>query len=117
MAFDPENPPECPVALTVALTVALIGSKWKLLIIRNLLRRPWRFNELHRDLDGVSQKVLTSSLRELEADGLVHREVFPEVPPRVEYSLTDLGKTLEPVLKSMEEWGFAYRDTILADAS
>ena len=113
MAFDPENPPECPVALTVAL----IGSKWKLLIIRNLLRRPWRFNELHRDLDGVSQKVLTSSLRELEADGLVHREVFPEVPPRVEYSLTDLGKTLEPVLKSMEEWGIAYRDTILADAS
>lgn len=113
MAFDPENPPECPVALTVAL----IGSKWKLLIIRNLLRRPWRFNELHRDLDGVSQKVLTSSLRELEADGLVHREVFPEVPPRVEYSLTDPGKTLEPVLKSMEEWGTAYRDTILADAS
>ncbi len=109
MAFDPENPPECPVALTVAL----IGSKWKLLIIRNLLRRPWRFNELHRDLDGVSQKVLTSSLRELEADGLVHREVFPEVPPRVEYSLTDLGRTLEPVLKSMEEWGKRYREEIL----
>ncbi len=113
MAFDPQNPPECPVALTVAL----IGSKWKLLIIRNLLKRPWRFNELHRDLDGVSQKVLTSSLRELEADGLVHREVFPEVPPRVEYSLTDLGKTLEPVLASMEEWAIAYRDTILCDAS
>ena len=112
MAFDPENPPECPVALTVSL----IGSKWKLLIIRNLLRRPWRFNELHRDLAGVSQKVLTSSLRELERDGLVHREVYAEVPPRVEYSLTDLGLTLEPVLGSMEEWAIAYRDRILADA-
>ena len=112
MAFDPENPPECPVALTVAL----IGSKWKLLIIRNLLRRPWRFNELHRDLAGISQKVLTSSLRELEQDGLVHREVFAEVPPRVEYSLTDLGLTLEPVLEAMEDWATAYRDRILADA-
>lgn len=111
MAFDPQNPPECPVALTVAL----IGTKWKLLIIRNLLRRPWRFNELHRDLGGVSQKVLTSSLRELEADGLVHREVFAEVPPRVEYSLTELGRSLEPVLAAMAGWGTDYRERLVGD--
>ncbi len=113
MAFDPQNPPECPVALTVSL----IGTKWKLLILRNLRERPWRFNELHRDLDGVSQKVLTSSLRELEKDGIVHREVFAEVPPRVEYSLTELGRTLEPVLASMERWGTDYRERVNEVAS
>ena len=77
--------PACPVATTVQL----IGSKWKLLILRDLLSRPWRFNELRRDLEGVSQKVLTDSLRALEADGIVRRTVYPEVPPRVEYSLTE----------------------------
>lgn len=97
--------PECPVATTVQL----IGNKWKLLIIRNLLVRPWRFNELQRDLDGVSQKVLTDSLRSMEADGLVTRTVFPEVPPRVEYSLTDLGRSLQPILDAMRAWGEEYR--------
>lgn len=79
--------PECPVATTVTL----IGSKWKLLIIRNLLARPWRFNALKKDLDGISQKVLTDSLRSMEEDGLILRTVYPEVPPRVEYSLSSLG--------------------------
>ena len=96
-----EELPECPVATTVAL----IGSKWKLLIIRNLLERPWRFNELKKDLEGISQKVLTDSLRSMESDGLITRTVYPEVPPRVEYALSDLGKSLKPILDSMVEWG------------
>ena len=100
-----EELPECPVATTVAL----IGSKWKLLIIRHLLQRPWRFNELKRDLTGISQKVLTDSLRSMEEDGLITRTVYPEVPPRVEYALSDLGQTLKPILDSMVEWGNAYK--------
>ena len=100
-----EELPECPVATTVAL----IGSKWKLLIIRNLLQRPWRFNELKRDLTGISQKVLTDSLRSMEEDGLITRTIYPEVPPRVEYALSDLGQTLKPILNSMVEWGNAYK--------
>lgn len=97
--------PECPVATTVAL----IGSKWKLLIIRNLLQRPWRFNELKKDLEGISQKVLTDSLRSMEADGMITRTVFPEVPPRVEYALSELGQSLKPILDSMVDWGNAYK--------
>ena len=100
-----EEMPACPVATTVAL----IGSKWKLLIIRNLLARPWRFNELKKDLEGISQKVLTDSLRSMEADGIITRTVYPEVPPRVEYSLTELGKSLKPILDSMPAWGEAYK--------
>ena len=82
--------PDCPVATTVSL----IGSKWKLLIMRNLLVRPWRFNELQKSLDGISQKVLTDSLRSMEADGIITRTVYPEVPPRVEYALSELGECL-----------------------
>ena len=100
--------PDCPVATTVTL----IGSKWKLLIIRNLLSRPWRFNELKKDLDGISQKVLTDSLRSMEEDGLILRTVYPEVPPRVEYSLSSLGESLKPILDSMADWGNAYKDNI-----
>lgn len=100
-----EEMPACPVATTVAL----IGSKWKLLIIRNLLARPWRFNELKKDLEGISQKVLTDRLRSMEADGIITRTVYPEVPPRVEYVLTELGKSLKPILDSMRAWGEAYK--------
>ena len=100
-----EEMPACPVATTVAL----IGSKWKLLIIRNLLARPWRFNELKKDLEGISQKVLTDSLRSMEANGIITRTVYPEVPPRVEYALTELGKSLKPILDSMRAWGEAYK--------
>lgn len=100
--------PECPVATTVTL----IGSKWKLLIIRNLLARPWRFNALKKDLDGISQKVLTDNLRSMEEDGLILRTVYPEVPPRVESSLSSLGESLKPILDSMADWGNAYKDTI-----
>ena len=93
-----EELPACPVATTVSL----IGSKWKLLIMRNLLMRPWRFNELRKSLDGISQKVLTDSLRSMEEDGLVVRTVYAEVPPRVEYSLSELEETMRPIMKSME---------------
>ena len=98
--------PECPVATTVSL----IGSKWKLLIMRNLLARPWRFNELKKDLDGTSQKVLTDSLRSMEEDGIVTRTVYPEVPPRVEYALSELGESMRPILDAMLKWGQEYKN-------
>lgn len=100
-----EELPECPVATTVQL----IGNKWKLLILRNLRMRPWRFNELQKSLEGISQKVLTQSLRSMESDGLVTRTVYAEVPPRVEYSLSALGKTMYPILDAMEQWGNNYK--------
>ncbi len=102
-----EELPECPVATTVQL----IGSKWKLLIMRNLLERPWRFNELKKSLDGISQKVLTDSLRSMESDGIITRTVYPEVPPHVEYALSDLGETMRPILTAMQEWGTNYKET------
>ncbi len=100
--------PECPVATTVSL----IGSKWKLLIMRNLLVRPWRFNELKNSLDGISQKVLTDSLRSMEEDGIITRTVYPEVPPRVEYALSELGESMRPIISSMEAWGIDYKKTL-----
>lgn len=100
-----EELPACPVATTVQI----IGSKWKLLIIRNLLNRPWRFNELRKDLEGISQKVLTDSLRSMEEDGIIVRTVYPEVPPRVEYALSELGQSMRPILDAMERWGSAYQ--------
>ena len=101
-----EEMPACPVATTVQL----IGNKWKLLIMRNLMARPWRFNELRKDLDGVSQKVLTDSLRAMESDGIITRTVYPEVPPRVEYALSSLGETMRPILDAMEKWGREYKE-------
>ena len=103
-----EELPDCPVATTVQL----IGSKWKLLIIRNLRIRPWRFNELKRDLEGISQKVLTDSLRSMERDGIVIRTVYPEVPVRTEYSLSSLGQSMLPIIIAMEDWGNSYKSTI-----
>lgn len=100
--------PECPVATTVQL----IGNKWKLLIMRNLLVRPWRFNELHKSLDGISQKVLTDSLRSMEADGIITRTVYPEVPPRVEYALSEIGESMRPIISSMEAWGKEYKSKL-----
>jgi DNA-binding HxlR family transcriptional regulator len=98
--------PSCPVAITVSL----IGSKWKLLIMRNLMERSWRFNELQKSLEGISQKALTEALRSMQADGLVNRTAYPEVPPRVEYSLTELGESMRPIMKAMENWGNAYKE-------
>ena len=98
--------PDCPVATTVKL----IGSKWKLLILRNLLARPWRFNELKKNLYPISHKVLTESLRSMEEDGLVARKIFDTRPRSVEYSLTELGLSLKPVLLEMEKWGSSYKN-------
>jgi len=103
-----EELPDCPVATTVQL----IGNKWKLLILRNLLSRPWRFNELRRSLDGISQKVLTESLRSMENDGIIIRTVYAEVPPRVEYSLSERGETLRPILDAMQAWGQEYKESL-----
>ena len=101
--------PECPVATTIQL----IGSKWKLLILRNLLQRAWRFNELKKSLKGISQKVLTDSLRSMETDGIITRTIYPEVPPRVEYALNDLGQSMRPIIMAMEEWGINYKKQLL----
>ncbi len=89
-------------------TLAVIGGRWKVPILWNLLPGVCRFGELSRKLGGVTQKMLTQQLRELEADGLVHRKVYPEVPPRVEYSLTDLGRSLQPVIGALSDWGRTY---------
>ena len=100
-----ENLPECPVATTVQL----IGSKWKLLILRDLLTGTKRYNELRKSLPDISQKVLTTSLKSMVDDGIIIRTAYPEVPPRVEYSLSELGESMRPVIKVMEEWGNEYK--------
>lgn len=104
--------PACPVETTLLL----IGNKWQVLILRDLiLNGTMRFKELQRSIGKVSQKVLTSNLRAMEESGIVHREMFAEVPPRVEYSLTDLGQTLKPVLDALWNWGESYKASLGAD--
>ena len=104
-----KNNDEIIDACPVATTVNLIGSKWKLLIMRNLLQRPLRFNELQKSLEGISQKVLTDSLRSMERDGIINRTVYPEVPPRVEYSLSEIGESMRSIINAMQEWGENYK--------
>ena len=101
-----ENLPECPVATTVEL----IGSKWKLLILKYLLNKTMRYNELKRENDGISQKVLTSTLKSMVEDGIVIRTSYPEVPPRVEYSLSEIGESMRPVIDVMADWGNTYKN-------
>ena len=100
--------PACPVETTLML----IGDKWKVLILRDLMPGTKRFGELKKSIGSVSQKVLTAQLRNMEQNGLVHREVYAEVPPRVEYSLTELGRSLEPILDAMRNWGEGYKSQI-----
>ena len=97
--------PACPVETTLTL----IGDKWKVLILRDLMPGTKRFGQLKKSIGSVSQKVLTAQLRDMEANGLVRRQVYAEVPPRVEYSLTDLGRSLKPILDAMQAWGTAYQ--------
>lgn len=98
--------PACPVETTLML----ISDRWKVLIIRDLLDGTKRFGELKKSVGNISQKVLTANLRSMEQDGLLTRKVFPEVPPRVEYTLTDTGYSLKPILDSMTDWGMAYKE-------
>ena len=102
------NLPACPVETTLTL----IGDKWKVLILRELMGGTKRFGELKRAIGAVSQKVLTAQLRDMEESGLVHRDVYAEVPPRVEYSLTPLGKSLKPILDSLWNWGEEYKASL-----
>ena len=104
--------PACPVETTLSL----IGNKWQVLILRDLMNGTMRFKELQRSIGKISQKVLTSNLRTMEATGIVRREVFAEVPPRVEYSLTELGDTLRPVLDAMWAWGESYKERLREQA-
>ncbi|MDZ8054212.1 MAG: winged helix-turn-helix transcriptional regulator [Aulosira sp. ZfuVER01] len=89
----------------VEITLEVIGGRWKVLIIRELMAGVKRFGELQRALPGITQKMLTQQLREMEDDGIIHREVYPQIPPKVEYSLTPLGESLQPILNAMHEWG------------
>jgi DNA-binding HxlR family transcriptional regulator len=105
MKISTEN--NCPVEVTLQL----IGNKWKVLILRELLDSTKRFGELSRGINGISQKMLTQQLRQMEKDSLVKRKVYAEVPPKVEYSLTRVGRSLEPVLEAMSQWGRRYLDS------
>ena len=110
MATEEKALPACPVETTLTL----ISSKWKVLILRDLLAGTTRFGELRRSVGNVSQKVLTAQLREMEDSGLVTRTIYPEVPPRVEYALTELGQSLRPILDAMWNWGEAYQADVRA---
>lgn len=103
----------CPVATTVVL----IGAKWELLIMRNLLSRPWRFNELKQNSERIIQKVLTDSLRSMEAVGIITRTIYPEVSPRVEYALSELGESMRPILNAMEAWGRSYKGKLTGQST
>ena len=103
-----KNLPDCPVELTLLL----ISNKWKVLIIRDLLDGTKRFSELKKSINNISQKVLTSNLREMEENNLLTRKVYPEVPPRVEYTLTDIGYSLKTLLDDMDKWGTWYRNEV-----
>ena len=104
-----KNLPACPVELTLLL----ISNKWKVLIIRDLLEGTKRFSELKKSITNISQKVLTSNLREMEENELLTRKVYPEVPPRVEYTLTDIGYSLKTLLDDMDKWGTWYRNEVI----
>ncbi len=104
--------PACPVETTLQL----IGNKWEVLILRDLMPGKKRFSELRASIGSISQKVLTAKLREMESNGLVQRKVYAEVPPRVEYSLTPLGRSLKPVLDSLEKWGWHYKAQVAQSA-
>lgn len=103
-----EELPPCPVATTLML----IGNKWKIFIIQQLMDRPFRFSELRRAIPGISEKVLTDNLRAMEKDGIITRAVFPEVPPRTEYALSELGDTMRPIIESMATWGTGYQQLV-----
>jgi len=97
--------PKCPIETTICL----LDSKWKILIIRELLSGTKRFGEVKKSVTGITQKVLTSKLREMEEDGLIERKIYPQIPPKVEYTLTDVGYSLRPVVDALKDWGKDYK--------
>ena len=103
-----EELPPCPVATTLML----IGNKWKIFIIQQLMDRPFRFSELRRAIPGISEKLLTDNLRAMEKNGIITRTVFPDVPPRTEYALRELGDTMRPIIESMATWGTGYQQLV-----
>lgn len=103
-----EELPPCPVATTLML----IGNKWKIFIIQQLMDQPFRFSELRRAIPGISEKLLTDNLRAMEKNGIITRTVFPEVPPRTEYALSELGDTMRPIIESMATWGTGYQQLV-----
>ncbi len=103
-----EELPPCPVATTLRL----IGNKWKILILQRLLDRSYRFNELCRSIEGISEKVLTDNLKALEADEVIVRTVYAEVPVRVEYRLSDIGESMRPIIATMHDWGTQYQKLV-----
>lgn len=103
---DSKKQVHCPVEKTLKA----IGGRWKVLILRELFTGVKRFNQLQRALPGITQKMLTQQLREMEADGIVHRQVYAQVPPKVEYSLTAVGESLQPIIREMHAWGLSYGD-------
>ncbi len=105
-----DNPSFLSANCAVNITLSVIGGKWKPLILYYLNGETRRFNELHRLIPAVTQRMLTLQLRELEADGIVLRTVYPQIPPKVEYTLTEFGQTLMPVVAAMHEWGSAYAE-------
>ena len=105
--------PSCPVEITLML----IGDRWKVLIVRDLLTGTKRFGELKKSLTGISQKILTDRLRIMEEHGLVNRKIYAEVPPKVEYSLTELGCSLKPILDVMGKWGKKYKDSLFHEVT
>ncbi len=108
MKINKKELPDC----SVETTLMLISNKWKILIIRDLFDGTKRFSELKKSINNISQKVLTSNLREMEKNGLLTRKIYPEVPPRVEYRLTKIGKSLSPILEEMDKWGTGYKEKI-----
>ena len=110
MKADAEN--HNRLTCEVESTLKVIGGRWKVLIIRELIEGVKRFGELQRSLNGITQKMLSQQLRELEENGIIHREVYPQIPPKVEYSLTLLGESLKPILYAMHEWGIKYSSQI-----
>lgn len=103
---------DCSPGCPVEAALEVIGGKWKGVILYHLLEETLRFNELHRSMPGVTQRMLTKQLRELEADGLIARKVYPEVPPKVEYSMTEYGRKLAPVIASLQEWGTQHLEMV-----
>ncbi|MBO1349647.1 MAG: helix-turn-helix transcriptional regulator [Hormoscilla sp. GUM202] len=109
--METQRQPHSRLTCAVETTIRVIGGRWKVLILRELFDGVKRFGQLHRALTGITQKMLTQQLRELEQDAIIHREVYPQVPPKVEYSLTPLGKTLEPIIYAMHDWGVQYLES------